>query len=141
MLARTRARRYADTYSSADLATRAGVSYRQVDHWVRQGLLHTVDPVEGSGTVRRFRPVEVEVARAVVALRAMGIGGGMGKDATRGADLVRRVAEAVRRRRARFTREGVTGRRTRLEVGGVTITISDESVTLCALYDHADRHA
>lgn len=51
-----------DLVGSTALAQLAGCSYRQVDHWVRIGLLHPVLPYGGSGSRTRFDPLEVRVA-------------------------------------------------------------------------------
>ena len=81
-----RARRHADVYTSAEVAALAGVSYRQVDYWVRAGLLRTVSPrSRGRASSRRFHPVEVNVARVVAALHAVGVGEGRRRTVTRSA--------------------------------------------------------
>ena len=41
----------------------AGVSYRQVDYWARQGLLEVATPASGSGSARRFTFEQVVDAR------------------------------------------------------------------------------
>jgi hypothetical protein len=117
----TRARRYADTYSSADVVRLAGISYRQVDHWVRLGLLRTASPCHGSGTIRRFHPVEINVARILAALRALGIGDST-PTSRLGGELLHAVAAAVR--------AGDTG----AHVGAWYVAIDDMRVTLWTAY-------
>lgn len=50
-----------------------GLTYRQVDHWVREGILTPVPGTGvGHGNPRAFPPCEVEKARAIAALRDAG---------------------------------------------------------------------
>jgi len=49
------------------------VSYRQVDYWVRVGLLHPTNPLPGSGGVRSWSPGEVAVARVMARLVRVGL--------------------------------------------------------------------
>ena len=126
----TRARRYADVYSSAEVARLAGITYRQVDYWVRIGLLRTAEPVEGSGTARRFAAVEVNVARVVAALHSAGVGEGSAAGNV-GGELVRATAQAVR--------QGATS----VQVGAWYVALDDLRVTLWTAYRHGgngDRH-
>ena len=89
-------------YSTTALAVRAGVTYRQVDLWVRAGYLRPAWPIRGTGDPRRFLPVEVTVARVVAAMRDLGLGDmGNGK----GGAVIRGVASAVREGRP-FARAG-----------------------------------
>jgi hypothetical protein len=94
--------------SSADLAAAACITFRQVDYWVRVGILRTLYPVEGSGSRRVFHPVEVRVARAVARLSDLGIEG----------PIVRHVAAMVR-----------LGRR-ESKYGGWSVTVGDDGVAL-----------
>jgi DNA-binding transcriptional MerR regulator len=73
--------------SSREVAAAAAITFRQVDYWVRVGILRTLHPVEGSGSRRTFAPVELHVARVVARLSDLGIEG----------DIVRHVAAMVRR--------------------------------------------
>lgn len=116
-MTRTRARTAVVEVSSEELADAVGISYRQVDYWVRSGLLRTAAPVEGSGRSRRFTPAEVKVARVVATLRRLGVGA-----PAEGDGLLRAVAEAVR--------EG----RPAVEVGRVLVEVDDLTVRICAPY-------
>lgn len=56
------------TYSTREVAMLAGVSYRQLDYWIRVG---TVKPrgesmLPGSGHYRQFTPEDVDVLLAVI---------------------------------------------------------------------------
>lgn len=51
------------TYSSAQVCQLAGVTYRQLDYWTRQGLIHPTIPARGSGSKRRWTWDDVERAR------------------------------------------------------------------------------
>lgn len=53
---------------AADIPDLAGISYRQLDHWVRKGYLHADNPECGSGHSRTFQDEEVEVAVIMGAL-------------------------------------------------------------------------
>ena len=56
-----------------ELARRAGLSYRIVDYWVRQGVLRpSVAHGDGTGTKRRFSDRDVRLATLLNQLRAMG---------------------------------------------------------------------
>ena len=58
---------------AVDAATRAKVSYRQLDHWVRLGLIHP-DPIPpGSGQRRTLPAREVVVTEALAALANCGL--------------------------------------------------------------------
>lgn len=59
---------------SPDFAAVSGLTYREVDYWVRRGVLRPVVEARGSGSQRRFDPLEVRVAIVVRALRRMGAG-------------------------------------------------------------------
>ena len=58
--------------SSAWVAQQTGASFRQVDYWVRHGLLGSRLQGLGSGAKRRYQPDDVEVIHALVALAALG---------------------------------------------------------------------
>lgn len=56
-------------YSSTEAAMMAGISYRQLDYWLRTGtigLCHDGDSAPGSGRYRRFTSDEVDILVAVV---------------------------------------------------------------------------
>lgn len=59
-------------YTSEQLRRRAGISYRQLDHWARTGLLP--DNAAGSGSSRSFTQHDVTIARIVKALLDKGFG-------------------------------------------------------------------
>jgi hypothetical protein len=50
-----------------------GISYRQLDHWVRKGYLRPARPAAGSGTQRGFSLAEVAVVRRMVQLTRVGL--------------------------------------------------------------------
>ena len=61
------------TVSALALATETGASYRQVDYWIRTGLLTSHRVGEGSGHPRAVPASEVQVVTLVLALiRTMG---------------------------------------------------------------------
>jgi hypothetical protein len=63
-------------YTAADLIEATGITYRQLDYWVREGLLRLANPEQsGSGSTRLFLPEELTVARALAHLSAGGISG------------------------------------------------------------------
>jgi DNA-binding transcriptional MerR regulator len=49
------------------------LSYRQMDHWTRLGLLHPQNPAPGSGHRRIWPEDELRVARVIAALRVAGV--------------------------------------------------------------------
>lgn len=51
----------------------AGLSPRQVDHWSRQGLLRTWDPMPGYGHPRVWLDGELEVAEQMAPMVAAGV--------------------------------------------------------------------
>lgn len=54
--------------SSAEVCRLVGISYRQLDYWVRTGAIETPDNCAiGSGHGRRWTPEEVRRLKAVVA--------------------------------------------------------------------------
>ena len=72
--------------NAAGFLARTGLSYRQLDHWIRCGVLRCHNGGRGSGRWRLFAADEVRVGRA------------LGVAASVGASLVvlRRVAEEMR---------------------------------------------
>lgn len=67
------------SYSTPEVCALTGLTYRQLDYWVRLGLIDPVVPAEGSGTRRRFSPEQVSalqvLARVHAALYPSGTGG------------------------------------------------------------------
>ncbi len=51
----------------------AGLSYRQLDYWARQGYLHPERDGDGSGHARQWSPEELAVAETMARLVAAGI--------------------------------------------------------------------
>lgn len=63
-----------DWVTSEEIAAETGASYRQVDYWIRTGLIHARGLLSpGAGHVRRFDVSELERVRTVVALLKAGI--------------------------------------------------------------------
>jgi hypothetical protein len=58
----------AGSYSTLEAATQAGVTYRQVDYWLRRGIIQVDDPQPGSGHQRRFTQSEVDRLMEVVTI-------------------------------------------------------------------------
>lgn len=55
-----------DLLSAGRVAERGCVTYRQLDYWLRIGLVEAApSPTPGSGVHRRFHPREVRVVRAI----------------------------------------------------------------------------
>lgn len=52
---------------------RAGLTYRQADHWTRRGYLRPTNPDCGSGHGRDYPASEVRVAGVMVRLVAAGL--------------------------------------------------------------------
>lgn len=58
----------------ADVPGRAGITYRQFDYWVRRGFLNVQrEPGAGSGVPRLVHWREVQVARLMGELTAVGV--------------------------------------------------------------------
>lgn len=55
------------TYSSAEVCGMVGISYRQLDYWLRCGKLHIDNDAEGSGSRRRWTGPDIEALRLCVA--------------------------------------------------------------------------
>jgi DNA-binding transcriptional MerR regulator len=58
---------------SATLCERAGITYRQLDYWIRNGLIKPVDPTPGHGVPRYFRAPEARIAVTMGHLVAAGM--------------------------------------------------------------------
>lgn len=57
-----------------DLAEEFGVSFRQLDYWIRQGYLHTApNEKTGSGYLRQMEDSEVKIAHYMVRLVNAGL--------------------------------------------------------------------
>lgn len=102
------------TVSTSELAALVGVSFRQVDYWVRVGLLRLAVPVAGSGRAREFDAAEVRVARAVATLYDLGLD----------QDTTRTVAKAVRANPGAIHLPVVVGR--------YVVEVTDSYVTVTA---------
>jgi hypothetical protein len=61
--------------TAIESAQRAGITYRQLDHWVTRGYLHPRRRAHnpGSGHPRTFTPREGDVAEAMAGLVALGM--------------------------------------------------------------------
>lgn len=70
--------------NTTDTASQVGVTYRQLDHWIRQGYIHAEAP--GSGNPRQLSSHETKVLRHMAALVNAGV------DAGRAATYARRLA-------------------------------------------------
>lgn len=62
--------------SSAELCSRSGATYRQVDYWARNGILCPEVEASGTGTRRSYGADQVRRARALVALSRLAAVGG-----------------------------------------------------------------
>lgn len=58
--------------STPELARTCGLSYRQVDRWIREGVLVPLIESPGSGGSRPFSESEARIARVLAALRSLG---------------------------------------------------------------------
>jgi len=61
------------TLTTSQVAEIARVTYRQLDHWVGDGLLSIEDRSPGSGSRRRWHPADVERARVFATLVHAGV--------------------------------------------------------------------
>ena len=59
--------------SSAQVCAVTGLTYRELDHAVRQGWLTTSIPAGGGGTVRRYGRDDVRRARVYAVCRRLGL--------------------------------------------------------------------
>lgn len=63
-----------DWVTSSELMAETGASYRQIDYWVRSGLLTPIDSAHpGNGNDRRYSLDQLTRCQAVVALLRAGI--------------------------------------------------------------------
>ena len=58
---------------AADVVKQAGISPRQLDHWVRLGLARPDQALPGSGQRRTYPPSEVAAIKAMGALTSAGL--------------------------------------------------------------------
>jgi DNA-binding transcriptional MerR regulator len=77
--------RHDGTVTALDIVTDAGISYRQLDFWTRQGYLRPVTAVNpGTGRSRGYPESEVLVAIRMAALMAAGLQLRVAHDIARG---------------------------------------------------------
>lgn len=55
------------------VAAQAGITYRQLDHWLTTGYIHADDQHPGSGQCRDITPTEADVITVMGRLVAAGI--------------------------------------------------------------------
>lgn len=60
-------------WTAREVCRIAGCTYRQLDYWIRTGLIFPAVQADGSGTRRQFSYDEVRIAVAVTLLRDSGI--------------------------------------------------------------------
>lgn len=60
-------------YTSEEASRLAGISYRQLDSWTREGLAKPIQKAAGSGTARRWSPRQVVELRVIGDLRRAGV--------------------------------------------------------------------
>lgn len=60
-------------YTSEQARRLAGISYRKMDYWVRQGLVKPTQAARGTGSARRWSPMEVVQLRVMGDLREAGV--------------------------------------------------------------------
>lgn len=61
------------TFSSPETHRIAGITYRQLDYWIRTGLVRPSKDAEGSGSRREFTYRDLIAVRAIAALKANGV--------------------------------------------------------------------
>jgi len=61
------------SYSSAQASRLAGVSYRQLDYWVRTGFIKPARDARGKGSARRWGALEIVQLRVAKELRQAGV--------------------------------------------------------------------
>lgn len=59
-------------YSSKEVCERTGLSYRQLDYWVRKRILTPSIEANGSGTRRQFSDRDVAMLLVLASLRKSG---------------------------------------------------------------------
>jgi DNA-binding transcriptional MerR regulator len=53
-------------HSAEYVCAETGITYRQLDYWLRKGYITMTNPVRGSGTHRRFTDDELEALRELM---------------------------------------------------------------------------
>lgn len=61
-----------DNLSSAEVCDYAGISFRQLDYWIRVGAITPNRQANGSGTQRRFTRSQARAIRLAATLRTLG---------------------------------------------------------------------
>jgi len=59
--------------SSIEVATLTGASYRELDYWIRRGVLVCERPAAGSGSQRGWSEAECRIVLVVLRLRHAGV--------------------------------------------------------------------
>lgn len=73
-----------------------GLTYRQMDYWVRQGYLRPIDPSPGSGSHRRWPEEERAVARRMIRLVDAGLVPAVAHRVARSGSGIAELAPGVR---------------------------------------------
>jgi DNA-binding transcriptional MerR regulator len=60
-------------YTSTEACKLAGISYRQLDYWVRRKIVRPAQEAKGSGSARRWSPTEIVQLRVMSELRQAGV--------------------------------------------------------------------
>lgn len=60
-------------YTSQEACRLAGITYRQLDYWVRQLAIKPAQPARGSGSARRWSPLDIVQLRVMSELRKAGV--------------------------------------------------------------------
>jgi DNA-binding transcriptional MerR regulator len=58
------------SWTSREVCEHVGVTYRQLDHWCRSGLITPATPAAGGGSRRGFSDGDVERVRRIAAAAA-----------------------------------------------------------------------
>jgi hypothetical protein len=91
-------------YTSPEACSMAGVTYRQLDYWVRKGMLYPGFG-EGTGNPRWWPASEVEIARRMGCLAAAGLpldfAARMARDSWPAAELAPGIKVTARKKVAR----------------------------------------
>ena len=85
------------TYSTTGVAARSGATFRQLDYWVRTGLIEPSVPARGSGRPRTWSEDDLAEVELIVALLDVGmtLDTIRRKGPRRAAKELRRAAELV----------------------------------------------
>lgn len=78
--------------NAMELAGHAGVTYRQVDHWTRQGWIRSESGPGGSGHQREYSPAEVRAATWMARLTRAGFAPSAASRIVRGDKQLRMLA-------------------------------------------------